>query len=46
MKRNALIGRIEKQKHDAALEAHRFTRQLIVDLSYIALAGRALAKSG
>ena len=37
MKKNSLVDRIEKAKFNAALEAHRFTRQLMVDLAYIAL---------
>ena len=36
-KKNALLARIEQQKAAAALEAHRLTRQLMVDLSFIAL---------
>ena len=35
--KNALLQRIEREKNAAALEAHRFTRQLMVDLSFIAL---------
>lgn len=35
--KNALLQRIEREKTAAALEAHRFTRQLMCDLSFIAL---------
>lgn len=35
--KNALLQRIEREKAAAALEAHRFTRQLMCDLAFIAL---------
>ena len=35
--KNALLLRIEREKHAAALEAHRFTRQLMCDLAFISL---------
>lgn len=35
--KNALLQRIEREKQTAALEAHRFTRQLMCDLAFIAL---------
>ena len=44
MKRNSYLDRVQKQKEAAALEAHRFTRQLMVDLPYIALARQGLGK--
>lgn len=44
MKRNALLDRIQKQRDAAALEAHRFTRQLMVDLAYIALNRQGMGK--
>lgn len=37
MKRNALLDRMEKIKREAALNEHRFTRQLMCDLAFIAL---------
>lgn len=36
-KKSGLLTRIEQQKAAAALDAHHFTRQLMVDLSFIAL---------
>lgn len=35
--KNAFLQRIEREKTAAALEAHRFTRQLMCDLAFIAL---------
>lgn len=35
--KNAFLQRIEREKNAAALEAHRFTRQLMCDLAFIAL---------
>ena len=35
--RNAYLARIGQAKNEAALSAHRFTRQLMVDLVYITL---------
>lgn len=35
--KNALLQRIEREKTAAALEAHRFTRQLMCDLAFISL---------
>lgn len=37
MKKSSFLARIEAQKQAEKLETHRFTRQLMVDLSFIAL---------
>ena len=37
MKRNAYLDRMERIRRESALESHRFTRQLMCDLAYIAL---------
>ena len=36
-KKSGFLGRIEQEKKAAMLETHRFTRQMMVDLSFIAL---------
>ena len=36
-KKSGFLDRIEQEKKAAMLETHRFTRQLMVDLSYEAL---------
>lgn len=38
--KNAFLQRIEREKQAAALEAHRFIRQLMCDLAFIALNSR------
>lgn len=40
MKQNAFLMRVEREKQAAMLQTHRFTRQLMVDLTYIALNNR------
>ena len=37
MKKNAFLARVDRQIQAEKLETHRFTRQMMVDLSYIAL---------
>lgn len=34
MKRNGLLDRVNREKEAAMIQTHRFTRQLMVDLSY------------
>ena len=37
MKKNSFMDRVEKQKHEAMLYTHRFTRQMMIDITMIAL---------
>lgn len=37
MKKNTFLDRMEREKQAAMLQTHRFTRQLMVDLTFIAL---------
>lgn len=37
MKKNAFLDRMEREKQAAMLQTHRFTRQLMCDLAFIAL---------
>ena len=37
MKKNTFLDRMEREKQAAMLQTHRFTRQLMVDLAFIAL---------
>jgi hypothetical protein len=37
MKKNSFIDRMEREKQAAMIQTHRFTRQLMVDLTFIAL---------
>ena len=37
MNRNGFLDRVNRDKEAAMIQTHRFTRQLMVDLSYVAL---------
>lgn len=37
MKKNGFLDRMNREKEKAMIQTHRFTRQLMVDLSYVAL---------